>query len=194
MYSFFVGIDVSKDSFSVAGLNEKAKLVLSAVPEMNDRGFTQFFKDIMSHSKDLSSVIVALESTGPYHINLYSFLVAKGITTIIINPLIIANFARLSLRKTKTDKKDAVTIARFLFLNRDSLEKLPSSQMTTDLKRPRERKRIYPQNDRLDEERHQEDPSVHVPRAGAAGGRTWPHHARLPEGVSFGTADQAGDP
>jgi transposase len=32
----------------------------------------------------------------------------------VVNPLLIANFAKLSLRKTKTDKKDAMTIARFL--------------------------------------------------------------------------------
>jgi len=134
MYSLFVGIDVSKDSFSAAGLNEKAKLVFSAVPEMNDQGFSAFFTTIMAHGKEPSSIVVALESTGPYHLNLYSFLIAKGITTIVVNPLIIANFAKLSLRKTKTDKKDALTIARFLFLNRESIEKLPSSQTTTDLR------------------------------------------------------------
>ena len=54
--------------------------------------------------------------------------------TIIVNPLIIANFNELSLRRTKTDRKDAVTIARYLFLNRDGISKLPSSQMTTDLR------------------------------------------------------------
>jgi len=52
----------------------------------------------------------------------------------VVNPLIIANFAKLSLRKTKTDKKDAVTIARFLFLNRESMQRLPTSQITTDLR------------------------------------------------------------
>jgi hypothetical protein len=39
-----------------------------------------------------------------------------------------------SLRKTKTDKKDAIAIARFLFLNRDSISRLPSTQLTTDLR------------------------------------------------------------
>lgn len=134
MYSLFVGVDVSKDSFSVAGLNETAKLMFSSTPEMNDKGFSEFLTVLMAHCKDTSSTIVALESTGPYHLNLYSFLLAKGITTIVVNPLIIANFAKLSLRKTKTDKKDALTIARFLFLNRDSIHRLPSSQQTTDLR------------------------------------------------------------
>jgi hypothetical protein len=40
MYSLFVGVDVSKDSFSAAGLDEKAKLVFSSAPEMNGQGFS----------------------------------------------------------------------------------------------------------------------------------------------------------
>lgn len=134
MYSLFVGVDVSKDSFSAAGLDEKAKLVFSTVHDMNREGFSAFFATLMSRAKDHSSIVIALESTGPYHLNLYSFLIVKGITTIVVNPLVIANFAKLSLRKTKTDKKDAVTIARFLFLNRDAIHRLPSSQQTTDLR------------------------------------------------------------
>lgn len=134
MYRLFVGIDVSKDSFSVAALNEKAKTVFSMSPLMNAEGFAVFLKALTALQADLSTVVVALESTGPYHLNLYSFLLSKGIMTIIVNPLIIANFTKLSLRKTKTDRKDAFTIARYLLLNRDNINKLPSSQITTDLR------------------------------------------------------------
>jgi transposase len=134
VYSLFVGIDVSKDSFSVAGLNDKAKVVFFMCPLMNAQGFSEALKVLKAHHDDLSSVVVALESTGPYHLNLFSFLVSKGITTIVVNPLIITNFTKLSLRRTKTDKKDAVTIARYLFLNRDGLGKLRSFQTTTDFR------------------------------------------------------------
>ncbi len=68
---------------------------------MNGKGFAEFCKIITAHCEGTSSVVVALESTGPYHLNLYSVLVAKGFTTIVVNPLVIANFAKLSLRKTK---------------------------------------------------------------------------------------------
>jgi hypothetical protein len=88
MYSLFVGVDVSKDSFSVAGLNDKAKLLFSLSPLMNALGFSELLKVITSRCNDLSSVIIALESTGPYHLNLFSFLVSQGITTIVVNPLI----------------------------------------------------------------------------------------------------------
>lgn len=134
MYRLFVGIDVSKDSFSVAALNEKAKTIFSMSPLMNAEGFAVFLEALTALQADLSTVVVALESTGPYHLNLYSFLLSKGIMTIIVNPLIIANFTKLSLRRTKTDRKDAFTIARYLLLNRDNINKLPSSQITTDLR------------------------------------------------------------
>ena len=91
-------------------------------------------KAISSHSKDLSDVVVAMESTGSYHMNLFSFLTSQGIRTIVVNPLLIKNFSKLSLRKTKTDKKDAHTIARFLLSHRDSLDQFPVSHGNKELK------------------------------------------------------------
>lgn len=62
---------------------------------------------------------------------------------VIVNLLIISNSTKPSLRKTNTDKKDAVTIARFLLLNRDTISHVPSPQLTTDLRDPaRERESI----------------------------------------------------
>ncbi|MGE5301358.1 MAG: IS110 family transposase [Acidobacteriota bacterium] len=91
-------------------------------------------KTITQQSKDLSKVLVAVESTACYHINLYSFLTAKGIPTVVINPLLIANFAKMSLRKTKTDKKDAMTIAKFLLVHQDAISQLSLSQDLQDFR------------------------------------------------------------
>jgi len=57
-------------------------------------------------------------------------------------PLASANFAKLSLRKTKTDKKDAFTIAQFLLLQRNAVTTHTASPHLTelrDLSRRRER-------------------------------------------------------
>jgi transposase len=62
-----------------------------------------------------------MESSGSYYVNLFSFLQAQGLDVRLINPLLVSNFAKLSLRKTKTDKRDAVTIAEFLRANAQSL-------------------------------------------------------------------------
>jgi hypothetical protein len=53
---------------------------------------------------------------------------------VVINPLLFTNFARLSLRKTKTDKRDALTIAQFLLAHRDGLSQMGYSQSSQELK------------------------------------------------------------
>jgi len=134
MYSLWVGIDVSKDFFATAGINSEGKESFSRSYSMDSNGFDDFLKTITSHCEDLSKVIVAMESTGCYHINLFSFLTSEGIRTMVVNPLLIANFAKLSLRKTKTDKKDAMTIARFLMDHHEEVSHLSLSQDHQDLR------------------------------------------------------------
>jgi transposase len=134
MYSLLVGIDVSKDFFATAGINSEGKESFSKSHSMDSQGFGELLKAITSHCEDLSKVIVAMESTGCYHINLFSFLTSQGVRTMVVNPLLIANFAKLSLRKTKTDKKDAMTIARFLMDHHEEVSHLSLSQDHQDLR------------------------------------------------------------
>ena len=134
MYSLLVGIDVSKDFFATAGIDSEGEESFSRSCSMDSNGFGDFLKTIRFHCEDLSKVIVAMESTGCYHINLFSFLTSQGIRTMVVNPLLIANFAKLSLRKTKTDKKDAMTIARFLMDHHEEVSHLSLSQDHQDLR------------------------------------------------------------
>ena len=69
-----------------------------------------FEKLILKLPKDKSSFLLGMESTASYHIPLFSYLTAQGYRVVIINPLLINNFAKRSLRKTKTDKKDALRL------------------------------------------------------------------------------------
>jgi transposase len=134
MDSLLVGIDVSKESFSVAGIDSEGNESFSRSYSMDSSGFGEFLKTITSHCEDLSKVIIGMESTGCYHINLYSFLTSRQIPTLVINPLLIANYAKLSLRKTKTDKKDARTIAKFLLDHHQEVSQLSVSQDLQDLR------------------------------------------------------------
>jgi len=134
MYSLLVGIDVSKDGFATAGIDSGGKESFTGSYSMDSSGFEELVKTITSHCEDLSLVIVAMESTGCYHINLFCFLTSQGIRTMVVNPLLIKNFAKLSLRKTKTDKKDAMTIARFLLDHQEEISQLSISQDLQDLR------------------------------------------------------------
>ena len=134
-------MDVSKESFSVTGLdNSGARCFIDAFP-MDSEGFSKFLKTMRAQQPDISAIVVGMESTACYHINLFSYLTAQGIRAIVINPLLIANFAKLTLRKTKTDKKDASTIAQFLLAHRDTINQMsvsPDIQDMRDLARERE--------------------------------------------------------
>ena len=134
MSMIFVGIDVSKDYSSAQGLDREGKKLFYFEFAMNGEGFSQFLKVLKTQCEDLSGVTVGMESTGCYHINLFAFLCSEGMVCVVINPLLITNFARLSLRKTKTDKKDAMTIAQFLLVHRSKLSQVSYSQNSQDLK------------------------------------------------------------
>jgi len=116
--ALFVGIDVAKDKFDACGIGEEGEKVFSLTASMDREGFEK----LAFHLNGSRSLLLGLESTACYHIALFSYLTAKGYRVVIINPLLIANFAKLSLRKTKTDKKAALTIAQFLMVRKEALE------------------------------------------------------------------------
>ena len=64
-----------------------------------------------------------MESTGGYHLPLYHFLLNHGRKARIINPLLVKHFHDgQTLRRTKTDVLDAVTIARYAQANLSALQ------------------------------------------------------------------------
>ncbi|MEJ2182399.1 MAG: IS110 family transposase [Nitrospirota bacterium] len=134
MYKLFVGVDVAKDSSTGHGLNERCESLFSMAFPMDGEGFSKLFDLLKDNCGDLSEVFVAMESTACYHVNLFSFLAAKGVTVVVLNPLLVSNFAKLSLRKTKTDKKDARTIAQFATIHKDSISQLSVSQDLQELR------------------------------------------------------------
>jgi transposase len=134
--ALFVGIDVSKEKFDACGINDEGKKAFSVSCPMDRGGFDKLILQLPKEP----SLLLGVESTASYHIALFSYLTAQGYRVAIINPLLIANFAKLSLRKTKTDKKAALTIAEFLLLKRETLTTDPPRLgELKDLSRRRER-------------------------------------------------------
>ena len=134
MSKVFVGVDVSKDFSTAQGIDKNGKKLFYLRFAMNAGGFSELLKAMIKSIEHITEITAAMESTGCYHINLFSFLSSEGVACVVVNPLLITNFARLSLRKTKTDKKDAHTIAQFLLANEKSLSAIAFSQDTQDIK------------------------------------------------------------
>jgi transposase len=75
-----------------------------------------------------------MESASCYHINFFSFLTALDYHVVILNPLLISNYVKLQLWKTKTDKKDALVIAKYLLGHGGSLSKAAVLSDIADLR------------------------------------------------------------
>ena len=112
----YVGIDVAKDKHDCFITNSEGEMLFKSFTISNNReGFETLVQRIESVSDDLTKVKVGLEATGHYSYNLLGFLLNKGLPTFVINPLHTNLYRKsLSLRKTKTDKVDAHTIASMI--------------------------------------------------------------------------------
>ncbi|WP_317855663.1 IS110 family transposase [Chakrabartyella piscis] len=112
----YVGIDVAKDKHDCFMTNSDGEILAKAFTVTNNRdGFDELYQRVESLSDDLTKVKVGLEATGHYSYNILGYLLDKGLTTYTINPLHTNLYRKsLSLRKTKTDKVDAHTIATML--------------------------------------------------------------------------------
>ncbi len=109
----YVGIDVAKDKHDCFIVNSDGEVLFDVFTIQNNMdGFEDLLFKIKSAEKDLGNVKVGLEATGHYSCNILGFLKNKGLITIVINPLYTSLSRKsTSLRKTKTDKVDARTIA-----------------------------------------------------------------------------------
>lgn len=112
----FAGIDVAKDKHDCFICNSDGEVLFKAFTIPNTKeGFDNLYQKILSVTEDLRKVKVGLEATGHYSYNLLGYLLDKGLPTFVINPLHTNLYRKsLTLRKTKTDKVDAHTIAMML--------------------------------------------------------------------------------
>ena len=111
-----IGIDVSKDKHDCFILSSEGEVLADAFTVPNNmEGFTTLLERIQDCTTPQDKIRVGLEATGHYSYNLLGFLLDNGLPTYVLNPLRTNLYRKsLSLRKTKTDRVDARTIATML--------------------------------------------------------------------------------
>ena len=116
-----VGIDVAKDKHDCFILSSEGEILSDVFTIRNNReGFENLLQRIQSCTQKSDKIMVGLEATGHYSYNILGFLLDHGLPTCVINPLHTNLYRKsLSLRKTKTDRIDAKTIATMLMSDVD---------------------------------------------------------------------------
>jgi transposase len=102
-------------------INSEGKILADVFTIPNSmEGFRCLLQKIRSCSAQEDSIKVGLEATGHYSYNILGFLLDNGLPTYVLNPLHTNLYRKsLSLRKTKTDRVDARTIAAMLMSDVD---------------------------------------------------------------------------
>lgn len=111
-----IGIDVAKDKHDCFITNSEGNVLAEVftIPNTMD-GFRCLLDRIQTVTTPQDKIRVGLEATGHYSYNLLGFLLDSGLATYVLNPLHTNLYRKsLSLRKTKTDRVDARTIAAML--------------------------------------------------------------------------------
>ena len=111
-----VGIDVAKDKHDCFIQNSEGEVLADVFTISNNMdGFHTLLEKIQACIAPQDKIRVGLEATGHYSYNLLGFLLDNGLATYVLNPLRTNLYRKsLSLRKTKTDRIDARTIAAML--------------------------------------------------------------------------------
>jgi len=113
----FLGIDISKLNFDAALLDgPDAKPRHKAFPN-TEAGF-QRLHEWLENAAGEQKVHACLEATGPYGDALARSLHGRGHTVSVVNPARVKAFAQAQMARAKTDKADAILIARFCALHR----------------------------------------------------------------------------
>lgn len=116
-----VGIDVAKDKHDCFIISSEGEILADVFNIPNSmEGFDWLLQKIRICTGVQDNIKVGLEATGHYSYNLLGFLLDNGLTTYVLNPLHTNLYRKsLTLRKTKTDRVDARTIAAMLMSDVD---------------------------------------------------------------------------
>ena len=114
MYMIYIGIDISKYKHDCFICKDTGEVIVENLSfENTKKGFQQFLDLLKPY--DNSNVHIGLEATGHYGLNLKLFLEKNNYSFMEFNPLLVKEFKKsLSLRRTKTDKVDAIVICQKL--------------------------------------------------------------------------------
>ena len=108
---YFLGCDVAKAKLDVALITANGQeLWVTTIPNQVEAIAT--FLLTLSGAHPNETIVLVVESTGTYHLPFVETSYAIGMQCVVYNPLITKSGIKNSVRGKKTDRTDAVVIAR----------------------------------------------------------------------------------
>jgi len=104
-----ISFDVSKNELVGARINKSGLLKESLVLENTRGAIAQFLEKTRQQYPKL---LIASEATAEYHRILAEECIGRSIPFCLLNPILTKQFTRATIRKQKTDRSDALIIAK----------------------------------------------------------------------------------
>ena len=112
-----IGIDVSKGKLDAGLIGDQTTDSLRFAN--NQEGIPSLVEALKSYQENIEDIPIVIEATGGYHYGITFYLLEKGFKKVmVINPLITKKHLSSQVRKIKTDKKDALLLARIGLLEK----------------------------------------------------------------------------
>jgi transposase len=112
---YVVGLDIGSETCMVGVLTPDKRIVLKPFAIANDgTGFTLLEQKLTQLGCAPHEVVIGLEATGRYWETIYYVLQQRGYRLVLLHPAQTHHFAQRRGLRAKTDKLDALTIARIL--------------------------------------------------------------------------------
>lgn len=112
---YYAGIDIAKRNHEASVIDANGQSLVESLSFPNTQAGCEKFCQLLQRLHiSPGELIIGLEATGHYWLAVYAFLVEKGFTVHVINPIQSDAFRRMSIRQTKTDAIDALLIAQIM--------------------------------------------------------------------------------
>jgi transposase len=120
------GIDIGKRRHAAAALSPQGEILarLDAFPN-TQAGIDRLEQEVLRKAGGPGKVLVAMEATGHYWMCLYVNLRRRGYDCVVLNPLQTSARGNVRIRKTQTDRIDAVGIARLILCGDAKATRVP---------------------------------------------------------------------
>lgn len=106
-----VGIDVSKGKSTVAVMRPLGEAVILPFEVLHTASELKALADLLKSIDGETRVV--MEHTGNYHLAIASVLHNAGLYVSAVNAMLVHNYGNNSLRRAKTDKRDAIKLANY---------------------------------------------------------------------------------
>lgn len=106
-----IGIDISKSKSAVAILNQDGSIHTKPFEFHHTK---DEMSAVISYIKDQNQpVTILMENTGHYHYSVMKVFGEANLPVCLINAYQMKKYGDMELRKVKTDRKDALRIAKY---------------------------------------------------------------------------------